>query len=104
LRLLRFRGVSDLQIHARLDIKQPLEIDWIDRSESTRPGFNDFHWTIRLHGYPQREPNLIEFNGADFVQELTAPPVFTATRGFLSWTERVKMIKEFGEQTGGGAG
>jgi hypothetical protein len=94
--VLRFQNADKLVIKTMLDYKESMQISEITRVRRDDPGFNNYHWTIKLHTFPGRE-NQIEFDATGFLQETTGQPVVSHHQS-LRLVERLKIIRETGEQ------
>ncbi len=94
--VLRFQNADKLVMKTLLDYKQPMQISEITRVPRDDPGFNNYHWTIRLHTFPGRD-NQIELDATGFLQETTAQPVVGPHQS-LRLSERLNMIRGTGEQ------
>jgi hypothetical protein len=97
--LLRFQGVSSLQIRVSLGFKEPMEIDWIERSPKRDECFEHYHWNITLHRFGYDGDNAIQFDAMGFAQELTGNPTVTQAQ-FLLGSERERLKDELRKAIG----
>jgi hypothetical protein len=72
---LTFSGVNKLEVNLKLAYKEHLEIERIEREETTaEPAARNYRWEIIMHSL-NGKGNKISFEAQSFTQELTKKPI-----------------------------